>query len=122
MRLAVMSCAGWGRAGSIGLALCGCASAPPPIPHPLSVQHGLGSEHGNYAAQADAEMRGPDGERCVVFSWDRPLSDGLVVRLRSASCESKEHPGWMTARELSRTIIPMAQSHLPDEADDDGGR
>jgi len=114
MRLAVVGCA-----GSIGLALCGCASAPPPVLPPLSVEHGLGSEHGNYAAQADGEMRGPAGERCVVFNWDRPLSNGMVVRLRSASCESKDHPGRMVATELSRTIIPMAESNLADEPDGD---
>ncbi len=113
MRRAVVGCA-----GSIGLVLCACASTPPPAPPPLSVEHGLGSEHGNYAARADGEMRGPEGERCVVFNWDRPLSNGLVVRLRSASCESKEHPGRMVATELSRTIVPMAESNLAGAADD----
>jgi len=115
MRLPVAGCA-----GTIGLMLCACAAAPPPAPHPLSVEHGLGSERGNYAARTDGEMRGPSGERCVVFNWDRPLSNGLVVRLRSASCESKEHPGRMVATELSRTIIPMAESNLADETDDAG--
>ena len=115
MRLTV---AGW--AGSIGLAVCGCASTPPPPLHPLSVEQGLGSEHGNYAALADGEMRGPAGERCVVFNWDRPLSNGLVVRLRSASCESKERPGRMVAIELSRTIIPLAQSNLADQPQEPG--
>ena len=106
---------------SIGLALCSCSSprTTPAAGPPLSVGSGLGSQYGNYAAQMDGETRGPSGERCVVFNWDRPLTKDLAVRLRSASCEAPEHPGRMVATELSRTVIPMSQSNLrgePDEA------
>jgi hypothetical protein len=81
----------------------------------LSVEQGLGSERGNYAAQEDGEMRGPSGERCVLFNWDRPLMQGFVVRVRSQSCESKDNPARMVATELSRSIVPVAQSNLKDE-------
>ena len=87
---------------------------------PLTVGGGSGSEHGNYAAQMDGEMKGPSGERCVLFNWDRPLTKDLAIRLRSASCESKDHPGRMTAMEISRTVIPISQSNLAQEQDDSG--
>ncbi|HVJ36085.1 MAG TPA: hypothetical protein VND94_23470 [Terriglobia bacterium] len=106
---------------SVAAALSGCAAtgrispaALPPATLPPSVGNGTGSQYGNYAAQAAGEMRGPAGERCVVFNWDRPLTQGFVLRLRSASCESAERPGWMIARELSRSVIPMSQSYLND--------
>jgi hypothetical protein len=84
----------------------------------MSVGNGVGSQYGNYAAQMDGEMRGPSGERCVIFNWDRPLTKDFVIRLRSASCESKERPGWMVCTEISRTIIPMSESNLKDEQDE----
>lgn len=96
--------------------LTGCATpetAKPPEP-PLSVGNGLGSHYGNYAARPDGEMQGTDGERCVLYNWDRPLGNGMAVRLRSASCESRERPGRMIAHDLSRTIIPLSQSNLKD--------
>ncbi|HVJ42379.1 MAG TPA: hypothetical protein VM639_12830 [Dongiaceae bacterium] len=105
---------------SIAAAFSGCAAgkappaALPPAPPPPSVGNGIGSQYGNYAAQAAGEMHGPAGERCVVFNWDRPLTKDFVLRLTSASCESAERPGWMIARELSRTVIPMSQSYLKD--------
>ena len=61
------------------------------------------------------EMRGPAGERCVLFHWDRPLSKDLAIRYTSASCESRERPGWMTCREISRAVIPLSESYLKDE-------
>jgi len=82
---------------------------------PLAVNHGAGSQYGNYPAQMDGEMRGPNGERCVIFNWDRPLTKDLAIRLRSASCESRERPGWMTCMEISRTVIPLSESNLADE-------
>jgi hypothetical protein len=106
---------------SLALALPGCSSTQraPASERPLSVGHGVGSEYGgNYAAQSDGEMRGPEGERCVVFNWDRPFAKGLAIRVRSASCESKDHPGWMSAIELSRTVIPLSESNLKDEPSD----
>jgi hypothetical protein len=105
---------------TVTMALSGCTSAPPPpAPDlPLSVGNGIGSEHGNYAARLDGEMRGPSGERCVIYNWDRPLTKDLAVRLRSSSCDAKERPGWMLAKEISRTVIPIAESNLKDEQDE----
>ena len=105
--------------GAVGtaLALSACASAPV-AEHPLSIGNGVGSQYGNYAAQAAGEMRGPSGERCVIFNWDRPLTKDLAVRLRSASCHSKERPGRMVATELSRTIIPISKSNLAGRQDE----
>lgn len=111
MRLVVACCA-----VGIALALSGCSSSRETA-LPLSVGNGAGSQYGNYAAQADGEMRDESGERCVVFNWDRPLTRDLAVRLRSASCESKQHPNWMACRELSRTVIPMSESTLKDQRD-----
>ena len=65
-------------------------------------------------------MRGSEGERCIVFDWDRPFAKGLAIRMQSASCESKERPGRMVGRELSRTIIPIEESNLKDERDGAG--
>ena len=112
MRLVVACCS-----GSIAMALSGCASTEtaPASALPLSVGHGAGSQYGNYAAQLDGVMRGPEGERCFVFNWDRPLTKDLAIRLRSASCETKERPGRLVARELSRTVIPISESNLKDE-------
>jgi hypothetical protein len=109
MRLVIACCA-----GSMALALSGCA-ATPAVNLPLNVGNGAGSQYGNYAGQMDGEMNGPAGERCVVFNWDRPLTKEPAVRTRSASCESTERPGRMVAKELSRTVIPMSESNLKDE-------
>lgn len=112
MRLVVVCCS-----LSMALVMSGCSStgtAPAASPPP-TVGNGAGSQYGNYAAQTDGEMRGPSGERCVIFNWDRPLTKGRVLRLRSASCESTERPGQMVAREISRTVIPISESNLKDE-------
>jgi hypothetical protein len=101
----------------IELALSGCSSSPVADP-PLSVGNGVGSQYGNYSAQMDGETVGSSGERCVIFNWDRPLTKGLAIRLRSASCESKERPGWMVCTEISRTVIPISESNLKDEQDE----
>ncbi|MFX8660804.1 hypothetical protein ABTM16_19135, partial [Acinetobacter baumannii] len=77
----------------------------------------LGSQLGNYAAESDGEMRGPAGERCVIFNWDRPLSHDRALRLRSASCEALDRPGWMVSHDLSRTVIPLSESNLKDSQD-----
>jgi len=112
MRLVVACCS-----LSAGLALSGCSSTGtvPVADLPPSIGNGLGSQYGNYSAQMDGEMRGPSGERCFIFDWDRPLTKDLAIRYRSASCESQEHPRWMTVREISRTVIPMSESILKDE-------
>jgi len=87
----------------------------PVLELPFSMGRGAGSQHGNYPAQTDGDMLGPDGERCVIFSWDRPLTKDLVLRLTSASCESKQGPGPMACTEISRTVIPLSDSTLKDE-------
>jgi len=102
------------RAAPFCLLLTACTTSTPPIDLPLAVNNGRGSQYGNYAAQPDGEMRGPDGERCVIFNWDRPLTKDLAIRLRSASCESKEYPGRMVCHEISRTVIPLSESNLLD--------
>lgn len=103
-------------------ALTGCSPSldpkqsaePPPA---VYVGGGSGSQYGNYAAERDGEMRGPDGEHCVVFNWDRPLGRGLVLRMRSASCMSREFPGRMVARQLSSAVIPVSESNLKNRAE-----
>ncbi len=97
---------------SLALLLSGCLSTRNSDELPLNFAHGSGSEYGNYAAKMDGEMRGPSGERCVIFNWDRPLTKDLAVRLRSASCDSKERPGWMVSSDISRTVIPLSESNL----------
>jgi hypothetical protein len=75
----------------------------------------VGSEHGNYPTEEAGETRGPDGERCVLFNWDRPLTPELAVRYRSMSCESKDRPGgWMLPKDLGHVIIPIGESNLKD--------
>ena len=112
MRLVLVCCS-----VATALALCDCSSRAraPSAKLPLSIAHGSGSEYGNYAAQAGGEMRGPAGERCVIFDWDRPLTNDRAVRVRSQSCESKERPGQMVSTEISRTFIPLSQSNLKGE-------
>jgi hypothetical protein len=97
-----------------------CCSSPPDtavtrkVDLPLAVGSGAGSQFGNYPAEIEGEHKGASGERCVVFNWDRPLTSTLAVRLKSESCESRGRPGWMLAKEISRTIIPIGQSNLKD--------
>ncbi len=96
--------------------LAGCAAKPTAGPGlPQAVGNGHGSEFGNYGAQEDGEFKGERGERCVAFNWDRPIGDGLAIRIRSASCESAERPGWMVCHDISRTVIPIAESNLAKE-------
>jgi len=98
--------------------LSGCGSSPPPTPPqqpaalPLSIGNGAGSQHGNYASVPDGEFLGEQGERCVAFIWDRPLTRDLAIRLRSASCDMPGVPGVMTPHEISRTVIPIAESDI----------
>jgi hypothetical protein len=95
------------------LALSACGSNPQTVPSlPPAVGNGHGSQYGNYAAQADGEFKGEHGERCVAFNWDRPIGDGKAIRIRSASCESAERPGFMICHDISRTVIPIAESNL----------
>lgn len=102
---------------AVALSACSSAGSAPAAKRPLNVGTGVGSQYGNYAAQMDGEMRGPSGERCVIFNWDRPLTNELAIRVRSASCESKDRPGRMVCTELSRTVIPISQSNLGEHDD-----
>lgn len=99
-----------------GLVLAGCAAPPPPhvSQPPLAVGGGLGSQHGNYAARRGADVAGPDGERCIAFEWDRPVSATQAVRYVSLSCPSREIPGRMEGRQVSRSLIPLSESHVED--------
>jgi hypothetical protein len=111
----------WSLAGlSATVALSACSSTkPPPSPPPrpafdmpLAINNGAGSQYGNYAAQEEREERGPSGERCVIYNWDRPLTSELAIRLKSASCEAKEAPGLYVSHEISRIVIPITESNL----------
>jgi len=108
------------RHGVLGLAWLAAACAAPAAEQrntlPPSVGGGLGSQFGNYAAVQGEDMTNADGENCTVWNWDRPISGGLAVRVRSASCPSHEHPGRMVAVELDRTIIPLSASSLAAQA------
>ena len=98
----------------------GKPAAPPPPPAPalpFYVGSGAGSEHGNYASHESGEMIAPDGSRCITYVWDRPIDAQYALRLRSASCPSKERPGLYVATELERTIIPRSASEV-DKADE----
>jgi hypothetical protein len=101
-------------------AVAGCTAAPrqsPPHPVlPTTIENGLGSALGNYGSVQAGTIIGPEGTPCPVFVWDRPLSDGRVLRLRSASCAFAGRPGGLIAIELDRTIIPFAESTLAAEA------
>src|SRR5690606_12092230 len=100
---------------ALSLALSGCSTvAEKPLSEtpPFEIENGPGSQHGNYAARLSTASLGADGERCVTYNWDRPLANGLALRMRSASCASRERPGLFVARELSRTIIPLSESNL----------
>jgi hypothetical protein len=96
-------------------AASGCADqreAPAKPDLPFYVGGGAGSQFGNYAASVAGEMIDKSGRRCVVFNWDRPLSQDSVLRLRSASCEISKEPGPMLPIDLGREIIPMSASYL----------
>ncbi len=112
MRLVIACCS-----VAIGLALSDCSSTRA---LPFTIGNGLGEQYGNYGAQVAGEMRGPSGERCVLFNWDRPLTKDLAIRYTSASCDATERPGRMVCREISRTVIPMSESYLKDEQDEAG--
>lgn len=116
-----MDLANWVRGGLILaspliVASCTGKQAPPPPPAtpaaPFYVGAGRGSEHGNYASHPSGEMTGPEGTHCITYVWDRPVDAHYALRLRSASCESREHPGLYVAHELDRTLIPLAESEI----------
>lgn len=101
----------------IAVALSGCASMVPtrrrpPDALPLDVGDGIGSQYGNYEMRSAGETHDADGDRCVIFNWDRPLNKNYAIRYSSESCESKDHPIWMNTTAYTRTVIPMSQSNL----------
>lgn len=95
---------------AIALALSGCTSMG--TTSSIYVNNGIGSEHGNYGLQPTGETTSPFGERCVVFSEDRPLSKDFALRVLTESCGSASK---MECKELSRTIIPISESSLKNE-------
>jgi hypothetical protein len=95
--------------------LTGCAkpvSSGLPVGLPPTIDGGRGSENGNYLSMPAGEIIGPEGTPCRVFVWDRPLSDGRVLRQRSASCAFAARPGGLIAIELDRQIVPISESDL----------
>jgi len=95
-------------------AVASCAT-PTSAPLPPTIGGGLGSAQGNYPSVELGQIVGPEGTPCPVFVWDRPLSDGRVLRLRSASCAFAARPGGLIAIELDRRIVPRNESTLPDD-------
>lgn len=95
-----------------GGALTGCASHQGPPAPPLTVDGGHGSEYGNYGMTESNQTVMRNGETCVVWLWDRPVSATQALRVRSASCPSPEKSGGMVATELDRTLIPLSQSRI----------
>ena len=75
---------------------------------PPEIGGGQGSEFGNYRAVAVGETT-IKGARCVLFDWDRPLPDGNVIRLRSASCY-RPADGIANAVELERHVVRISDS------------
>lgn len=100
---------------------CGGGTATPvpaaPQPPPTAVDHGVGSQFGNFRAAEGGAMTDPQGRQCLVWFWDRPLTPDLAIRFRSASCQAADRPGSMIAVELGREIIPLSASRaLTDQA------
>lgn len=92
-------------------------SVPPPTPQVFAGARGAAL--GNYPAYASGETipsiflaQHPDAAPCPVFHWDRPLPDGQVLRLRSASCLIPGSDIRYADIELGRTVIPLADSPL----------
>jgi len=108
MKLAALGC-------TLALAalLSACNGQEPPITNPSAMGNGVGSQYGNYVDQPDGEMVGPKGERCVIHTWDRPLTVSSIIRVRSASCESRENPGQMIATEISREVVAITPEPAP---------
>lgn len=108
----------------LAAALSGCATQtgtkPLPTNLPLDIGNGVGSQYGNYEMRPAGETTGPEGQRCYVFNWDRPLNKEFAIRYTSASCESKEHPEWMTTTGYVRKVIPIAESDLKSTSDEAG--
>ncbi len=85
--------------------LGGCVSTA--MAPSIYVDNGIGSEFGNNGLQAAGQTVSPSGDRCIVFNQDRPLSKDFALRVVTESCGSASK---MECKEVSRTIIPIAQS------------
>ncbi len=111
MRFVIACCA------TLSLALAGCSSlqpssdTPPAAKLPLDVGDAIGSQLGNYAMLPGADAKGPDGQHCVVFNWDRPLNKSFAIRYSSLSCDQPDKP-WKTTTPYTITVIPISQSNL----------
>jgi hypothetical protein len=91
------------------LAACGGSSAPPATVVPIDVGGGRGSEFGNVDATESADTyTDANGNKCPIFTTDRPLTTTTVLRIRSASCPSPDEPGVLVAKELDRRIVAVA--------------
>jgi len=103
------------------LSACGDPPAAPPPPEspfrtnspaPLATNKAAAPQTADFAGQEDGETRGPNGERCVLFTTDSPFGRDQALRVRSSSCEPPDHPGQMVSHEISRTVIPASQANL----------
>ncbi len=92
------------------LAACGGGhSGPPAAVVPMDVGGGRGSEFGNVdATQSLDTYTDASGNKCPIFTTDRPLTTTSVLRIRSASCPSRDEPGVLVAVELDRKIVAVA--------------
>lgn len=90
--------------------LSGCVSTV--MTSSIYVDNGIGSEHGNNSLQAAGQTVSPFGNRCVAFNQDRPLSKDFALRVKTESCGSASR---MESKELSRTVIPIAESSLKND-------
>ena len=89
-------------------AACSTTTPMPVKPRLLpEIGGGRGSEFGNYGGVAVGETT-IKGARCILFDWDRPLADGSVIRLHSASCYRPD--GIANAVELERHIVRISDS------------
>jgi hypothetical protein len=110
MKLPVLACA-----ISVAVALSGCAAPPAPKPVvaapllPPDIGNGIGSQFGNYGGKLAGDAKGPAGQHCVVFNWDRPLNKDFAIRYSSLSCDQAGKE-WKTTTTYTRSIVPISQS------------
>jgi hypothetical protein len=105
-------------------ALSACSSPPQPRPPiapvapalPPSIGNGIGSEFGNYGGKLAGDAKGPAGQHCMVFNWDRPLNRDFAIRYSSLSCD-QEGREWKTTTTYTRSVIPIAQSTFAQDQD-----
>ncbi len=98
--------------------LGGCSTLPHAQPSAISlpelppdVGNGAGSQLGNYGGTFAGDAKGPTGQHCVVFNWDRPLTKDFAIRYSSLSCDQVDKE-WKTTTSYTRTVVPISQSTL----------